>query len=86
MKTISIDYDDTYSSNPKLWQEIIELMKASGEYVCCVTSRSPTDPIEHDLGIEVFYASGELKADFMDGTGLFIDIWVDDMPQHIGDA
>lgn len=37
---ISIDFDDTYTRDPEMWNAFIRLAQASGHKVYCVTARS----------------------------------------------
>ena len=36
---IAIDYDDTYTLDPCVWEAIIQLLKDNGHNVFCVTKR-----------------------------------------------
>jgi hypothetical protein len=84
MKIISVDYDDTYTADPSLFSEFIEMAKRNGHYVIMVTSRNEnTSPITDVSGIEIFYTNGRLKEDYMNEIGLTPNIWVDDSPQNI---
>ena len=84
MLIVSIDYDDTYTSCPKSWQKVVDTLKDGGFMVFCVTARGPDEPIEHDIGVEVIYCSGEEKALAASKQGVGVDIWIDDMPWIIG--
>lgn len=86
MKVFAIDYDDTYTADPDLFDEFISLAKRRGHLVVCVTFRAPSDALERDVGVEVFYTSGVMKAEFMSSQGLIPNIWIDDMPHIIGKA
>jgi len=84
MKIIALDYDDTYTADPGLWDAFIAMAKARGHMVVCVTFRRPDLPVGHDMGIEVFYTSGRQKAEFMLEQDLLPSIWIDDLPHLIG--
>lgn len=88
MKVIAVDFDDTYTADPDLFNAFIQLAKAKGHYVVCVTSRPPdfdNSDIERAMpGIEVIYTNGKQKREAAIEQGLpDVDIWVDDMPQYI---
>lgn len=87
MKIISIDYDDTYTSDPELYELFIKQARARGHYVVMVTYRNQDKhPIDDVQGIEIFYTNGMLKADYMRTIDLSPDIWIDDMPEIIGNS
>ena len=85
MKIIALDYDDTYTSDPDLWDAFVALAQARGHAIVCVTFRFPTMPIERPIpGVEVFYTGGAPKARYMEEQQLKPDIWIDDWPELIG--
>src|SRR5690348_6048568 len=81
---ICIDFDDTFTTNPAVWTQIIELMRAAGANVFCISARFPNCPISGFPG-EVYYASGKHKWEFAEENGIKVDIWIDDWPAVIGD-
>lgn len=84
---ISIDYDDTWTEDPVMWRHIAELMRSRGHIVVMCTSRAASNPVDGvPAWVEVYYTNGAPKAAFMAQAGLMVSIWVDDMPQNIGDA
>lgn len=84
MKTISVDYDDTYTADPELFESFISEAKSRGHVVVIVTFRNgETHPLR-DISHEVFYTSGMEKSAYMKSIGLEIDIWIDDWPELIG--
>lgn len=86
MLTIALDYDDTFTADPKLWWPFIGHAKRVGHRVICVTYRMASTPIEDvDLAenVEVFYTEGQQKNPYMESRGIDVDIWIDDMPQLI---
>jgi hypothetical protein len=87
---ISLDYDETYTRDPVAWDEFIVLMKARGHTVYCVTLRSPklheSLEVMSDLNGKVdaiFFTNRTAKRSFMSNQGLWVDVWVDDMPIFI---
>jgi hypothetical protein len=79
---VCIDYDGTFTTNPAVWTTIIELMRANGADVFCITMRFPNMPISGFPGV-VHYAAGQPKQEFARERGLKVDIWVDDTPAGI---
>lgn len=78
--SIALDYNDTYTADPKLWNGFVRTAKKLGHSVTFVTHRQQwnKDDIEKDaarLGIEVVFTSGRQKA-----TCFNADIWIDDLP------
>lgn len=78
---INIDYDGTYTSNPDMWDEIIETMHKHGCKVYCITKRygklderKPQVPIINAM---------KSKLEASKATGIDIDVWIDDKPQSI---
>lgn len=82
---ISLDYDETYTRDPKLWDAFVRMASARGHEVICVTMRFPSAPTEFpaDLPITTVYTSHKAKLEFMRERGIWIDIWIDDSPHWI---
>lgn len=87
---ISLDYDETYTRDPIAWDEFIFLMKSRGHTVYCVTLRSSdlheSLEVMSDLNGKVdgiFFTNRTAKRSFMANQGLWIDVWIDDMPIFI---
>ena|ERR1700730_18562747 len=76
---IALDYDKTYTSDPKFWSQFIELARNHGHDVTCVTMRSPENKIE-GLQIDVIYTSFKGKILYTKNLGIDFDIWIDDNP------
>lgn len=81
---IAIDYDDTFTTNKEVWTQVIELLRAAGANVFCITLRYPDCPIR-DFPGEVHYASGQRKWEFAEENGIDVHIWIDDWPYVIGE-
>jgi hypothetical protein len=77
--------DDTFSACPETWTKVIEVLRAAGAQVVCVTYREPKLKIT-DFPGEVFYTAGRPKAQFMEDQFLSYEIrvWIDDQPELIG--
>jgi hypothetical protein len=85
VQIIAIDYDGTYSSDPKTWHAVIDTLKAAGNVVFMVTYRFPDRPIEGlQKSLEIFYTSGNQKHVYMQNAGIEVDVWIDDEPHLIG--
>ena len=89
---ISIDFDETYTRDPEMWDLFVELAKHRGHTVYCITARPPT-PINQ---WEVYDSIGKLigkdnclftdcmaKAKFAAERGVHIDVWIDDLPSNV---
>lgn len=96
---IAIDYDDTYTLDPRMWEELIEIMVYKRHNVYLVTWR---DGNNESMASEVITALGcdfpqenihftnlKAKRKYMEDKGIYIDVWVDDNPYailHDGDV
>jgi hypothetical protein len=85
---ISLDYDDTFTKDPAMWQAFIELAKQAGHTIYCVTMRyvHEGEPIEAQLRGKVdgiFYTGRQAKRSYMSAQGHWIDVWIDDTPDFI---
>lgn len=85
---ISLDYDNTYTRDPVMWDTIIGIMKRCGHSVFVVTMRYPSEgaEVEKYLGHQVdriIYTSRKGKMDYLQAQMTSIDIWIDDMPWFI---
>lgn len=89
---IAIDFDDTFTADPKLWSAFITDAQDKGHRVLCVTSRRESEENANDI-TEAFEASGITlpiifcnmgsKLWTMDKRGTEVDIWIDDAPHVI---
>lgn len=81
---IAVDYDETYTSDPKLFELFVLLAKERGHEVKFVTYRQAkwgNDDIHADaeyLDIDVIFTEGRQKQHVYDA-----DIWIDDSPVTI---
>lgn len=84
MLTIALDFDDTYTADPGLWNHFIEFAVARGHKVICVTMRYPEEPIDMPSSVEIVYTSRMAKRPFMETRGLGMpNIWIDDHPEWV---
>jgi len=86
---ISLDYDDTYTRNPEMWDRVIRELKDSGCTVYCVTLRYPDFEGEavraalHGKVDKIFCTGRQAKRDFMYSHGIHVHVWIDDNPNFI---
>lgn len=80
MLQIGLDYDDTYTESPALFDKLIKLFIDDGHYVAIITARNECDPVNHKFNIPVIYCNGNKKRQFAEQAGFSVDIWIDDMP------
>ena len=81
---ISIDYDDTYTKDPELWDQFISMAQSKGHQVFCITKRYEeiAEDIKSTMKIQTLFAT-QSKLDEAHKNGVVIDIWIDDKPQSI---
>ena len=89
---ISIDFDDTYTRDPELWESFIERAQARGHEVYCVTARAPSkinrDEVYDSIGKLVgrdncIFTDSKAKARACAEQGVRIDVWIDDLPSNV---
>lgn len=91
---ISIDFDDTYTRDPQLWNEFIRTAKAAGHIVYCVTARGEQYEEEEYLKVRptigqhvgqdnCIFTDGMQKRQFCLDKNIRIHVWIDDMPEAI---
>ena len=81
---IALDYDETFTEDPILWEGFIKLAKERKHVVTFVTYR--LDSIDNEdiisdskrLGIELVFTNGKQKSSCSSA-----DIWIDDNPVTI---
>lgn len=80
---IALDYDETYTKDPIMWQKFIDLVQLSGHDIMIVTYRDPSLTLDHDPKIPVYFTSYKAKRTYMENKGIQIDVWIDDSPETI---
>lgn len=88
---LALDYDDTYTKDPLLWNWFAKEAIDRGHQVYCVSARSeqhmddPKMTIGRVIGAENCFGTGHCpKRHFMrDVHRIKIDVWIDDMPEMI---
>lgn len=88
---ISIDFDDTYTKDPKLWDRFAVDAIARGHTVYCVSARSVQDMDDPKRSIGLIISENncigtnlEPKREFMRNVHkIHVNVWIDDMPEMI---
>lgn len=88
---ISIDFDNTYTKDPKLWDRFAADAMSRGHQVYCVSARGiqhmdePKRTIGQIIGPENCFGTNLLpKRSYMWNTHkIKIDVWIDDIPDMI---
>lgn len=86
----SLDYDQTYTRDPKMWDSFITLALGQGHTLYVVTMRYDI-PVEADVVREalaskvhgIYFTGRKAKQSFMYQQGISIDVWVDDQPAFV---
>jgi hypothetical protein len=71
---IALDYDGTFTADPRLWTKFIVDATQAGHEVVCVTMRFPHEAITN-IPCKVVYTSRKAKS-----VAFAADIWIDDKP------
>lgn len=87
---IALDYDQTFTRDPKMWGVFLELAYAMGHEVFIVTMResaSSVESIEEKVAdcthSGVLYTNRRAKIDDLRDRRIEVDIWIDDNPSWI---
>lgn len=85
---IGLDYDETYTRDPRFWDMVISAAKHREHTVYCVTARCAAEvgEVDKDLGDKVdgiFCTNRMAKEKYMFQQGYMIDVWIDDSPYFI---
>ena len=84
---IALDYDDTYTKDPELWDSFVDAARERGHKVWIVTCRRNTEENRLDIGrpagCVVFYSNLGPKLDYMKSLFLKVDVWIDDDPNCV---
>lgn len=81
---IAIDYDETFTADPRTFKKVIDIFKLAKHEVNFVTYRDGRHP-NHDIsadaqncGVGIIFTAGKQKRHIYDA-----DIWIDDSPETI---
>ena len=86
---IAIDFDDTYTRDPYMW-DAFGLALKNGHNVYCVTARAHAqdEQVLGSIGQMVgrqncYFTAMQGKRAYMWANKIRIDVWIDDMPDMI---
>jgi hypothetical protein len=82
---ISLDFDDTYTRDPLLWDNFISSARQHGHRVYVVTMRykeEGDDVVKYlQENVDMIIFTGRLaKKPYLDNMHIHIDVWIDDNP------
>jgi hydroxymethylpyrimidine pyrophosphatase-like HAD family hydrolase len=84
---IALDYDDTYTVDPKCWNRVIAILLQAGHKVIVATSRFKLLESEREIieatGLQVIFCNHNAKSEVLKKLGVFPDVWIDDNPWSI---
>ena len=89
---ISVDFDETYTRDPILWDEFITRAQERGHTVYCITARPPTkqnkDEVYDSIGLLIgkencLFTDSMAKAKYAYDKGIDINVWIDDLPSNV---
>jgi hypothetical protein len=90
---ISLDFDDTFTSDPQAWSNVVDALVASGHEVVCISGRSDDDANRAELrqalpdSVERIYLCGSVsKKHYSEKNAIQVDVWIDDSPSRIVQA
>lgn len=84
-----IDYDGTFSRDPKFWEEFVALAKKHGHECVMVTARSDDQTMGDEVRkavkdfMPIVFAGIEWKRVAAEKRGWKIDVWIDDAPEYV---
>jgi len=81
---IGIDYDETFTADPRAWRETMAVLRRHGHEFICVTRRNqPPADDEPPIPCAIVCAGDQWKKVAAERAGYSVDIWIDDLPQLI---
>lgn len=85
---IALDFDDTFTRDPKLWLAFIYRALSRKHDIRVVTFRNKDGDNSDIAGImtgliPVLYTGGKRKRQYCYEQGFIVDVWIDDMPEVI---
>ena len=90
--TIGMDYDGTFTADPKLWSTFVANAKGAGHRVVMITARRDTEENNDDINammdhwgcqMPIVFSSLGSKLYAVEKRGIKIDIWIDDDPEKL---
>jgi hypothetical protein len=88
---IALDYDDTYTRDPKLWLGFIKAATAAEHDIRIVTMRfkhefTSMDPALLETRIPIIFTSSLAKQPECERHGFHVHVWIDDNPRAINES
>ena len=85
---IAIDFDDTYTKDPYLWNDFLKKCKLRNHEVICVTMRfeEEGEMLQHTIAHfvdKIYFTERQAKKPFLEKMNIKPDIWIDDSPHWI---
>ncbi len=84
---IALDYDDTYTKDPELWQQFINIAHKKEHTVICAIMRHEFEHVDMceilKNRVKIVFTCRKQKREFLQSLGIYPDIWIDDMPEFI---
>lgn len=87
---LAMDYDDTYTSDPKTMRAVIRCFQTNGHKVTIVTMRCPEKDwvdefkfLKDNYDVDTIFCDGQAKKEVVEKLGVKIDWWMDDKPEGI---
>lgn len=89
---IALDFDDTFTADPELWADFVNVAKGRGHIIYCVTARRNTAEniaeitaqfTEYMIDIPIIFSNLKSKLQTVQEYGIRIDIWIDDAPYSL---
>jgi len=83
-----LDFDETYTRDPKFWDLVISLANERGHSVICATMRHEHEgeevisALEHKVE-KIIFTGRKAKQDFVLKAGYYPSVWIDDSPNWI---
>ncbi len=94
MVNFAIDFDNTFTRDPELFKMFIRICEQRGHKCYIVTMRAGRGDAkaqveaalaEAGVDVPIVYCHHTFKRKIISQQGLNIDIWIDDLPEGIGD-
>lgn len=87
---LSLDFDDTWTADPELWQAFCRQAKRRGHTVILTTNREPYPGHVREVQEaaapwvdHIIFAGRRPKRDAAAEQGYAVDVWLDDFPSSV---
>lgn len=85
---ICIDYDNTYTADPALWNSFLQQAKKRGHTIICATMRYEIEGEEvktylTDKVDRIIFTDRKAKLLYLQSLGINPDVWIDDNPSWL---